>query len=166
MKTQLLKLANYSIWANLKFIKCLNGQEEKLLLAESRSSFPSIFETCKHIWFGESGWLSRMQNKGWQTPLVDNFQGKPSDLFNAWQITSNEYIQLIESANLDEGIEFTHDEIEYSISRSDIIMTVINHGNYHRGQIVTMLRQAGISEIPKTDYIEWLREQAREEKYD
>jgi len=59
------------------------------------------------------------------------------------------------------GVNQLHDGVDYSIARKDIIMTVINHGNYHRGQIVTLLRQLGVTTIPKTDYIEWVREQAR-----
>lgn len=164
MKESISKLAQYNIWANTKFINKLLLLDQSILSTKMKSSFTSIFETCKHIWFGETGWLSRIQNKGWQTTEVDNFQGSPSELFNSWQITSNEYLQVIKSTNLDETIEFTYDEINYSITRSDMILTVINHGNYHRGQIVTMLRELDITSIPKTDYIEWLREQARNEK--
>lgn len=163
MKESISKLAEYNIWANTKFISKLLELDQSILSTKMKSSFTSIFETCKHIWFGETGWLSRIQNKGWQTPEVDNFQGSPAELFNSWQITSNEYLQVIKSTNLDESIPFTHDKINYSISRSDMILTVINHGNYHRGQIVTMLRELDITSIPKTDYIEWLREQARNE---
>jgi len=105
-----------------------------------------------------------MQNKGWQTIEVDHFQGKPNELFSSWKNTSQTYIKLIEAQDLDKSIEFAHNEITYSVSRADIILTVINHGNYHRGQIVTMLRQLGIKDIPKTDYIEWIRLQARNQR--
>jgi len=101
MKTQLSKLAHYNTWANTKFIDCLLRQDKGIMTTQTKSSFPTIFETCKHIWFGETGWLSRMQHNGWQTPQVDNFQGSSKDLFNAWQITSNQYIKLIESTHLD-----------------------------------------------------------------
>jgi uncharacterized damage-inducible protein DinB len=36
-------------------------------------------------------------------------------------------------------------------------MHVFNHGTYHRGQLVTMLRQVGVTEIPQTDYIAFVR---------
>ena len=163
MKNHLLKLAKYNKWANQKFIQSLNAQEENFLFTQLDSSFKNIFETCKHIWLGELGWLARMENKGWQTKALDNFQGEPKDLFTAWQITSDAYIKFIETEDLTIEIEFMHDEINYSIPRSDMILTIINHGNYHRGQIVTMLRQLGINKIPKTDYIEWVREQRRKE---
>jgi uncharacterized damage-inducible protein DinB len=34
---------------------------------------------------------------------------------------------------------------------------VFNHGTYHRGQLVNMLRQLGIEKIPQTDFIVWCR---------
>ena len=38
-----------------------------------------------------------------------------------------------------------------------IIHHLFNHMTYHRGQLVTMLRQAGAEQIPGTDFIAWAR---------
>jgi len=161
MNESLFNLTKYNVWANNKFIDTLLVQDKSILESPTKSSFPTILETCKHIWLGELGWLSRMRNLGWRTDAVQNFTGFQSELFEAWQSTSREYIHFVESEDLETPINFLHDEVEYSIKRSDIILTIINHGNYHRGQIVTMLHRLGVNQIPKTDYIEWVREQAR-----
>ncbi|MGB3075794.1 MAG: DinB family protein, partial [Chitinophagales bacterium] len=42
-----------------------------------------------------------------------------------------------------------------------ILMHVSNHGTYHRGQLVTMLREAGKTEIPATDLIAFYREKRK-----
>ena len=39
----------------------------------------------------------------------------------------------------------------------EIILHINNHGTYHRGQLVTMLRQLGAEKIPQTDYILYSR---------
>ncbi|MCW3088046.1 MAG: hypothetical protein JWQ78_1432, partial [Sediminibacterium sp.] len=39
----------------------------------------------------------------------------------------------------------------------EILLHLFNHGTYHRGQLVTLLRQVGVEEIPRTDYIEFSR---------
>jgi len=161
MMKSLSNLTKYNVWANNKFIENLQMQDEKILDMQLQSSFPTILDTCKHMWLGELGWLSRMKNLGWKTDELDTFAGSPNDLFKAWQNTSREYIKFTKTENLETETKFAHDEFEYSIKRSDIILTIINHGNYHRGQIVTMLRQLGVKQIPKTDYIEWVREQER-----
>ena len=38
-----------------------------------------------------------------------------------------------------------------------MILHVLNHGTYHRGQLVNMLRQLGIEKIPQTDFVVWSR---------
>ena len=39
----------------------------------------------------------------------------------------------------------------------EILLHLTNHGTYHRGQLVTMLRQIGVEKIPQTDYILYSR---------
>ena len=39
----------------------------------------------------------------------------------------------------------------------EMLLHLFNHQTYHRGQLVTMLRQAGIEVIPATDFIIWSR---------
>ncbi len=158
----ILKLTQYNKWANDKFIECLLNYNDSMITSDVVSSFPNIFETCKHIWLGELGWYSRMTGLGWQTKALDEFSGTPKELYQAWGESTKRLIGFAESEDLDKLVDFNHDGVDYSIARKDIIMTVINHGNYHRGQIVTLLRQLGVTTIPKTDYIEWVREQARE----
>jgi uncharacterized damage-inducible protein DinB len=36
-----------------------------------------------------------------------------------------------------------------------ILHHVFNHCTYHRGQLVTMLRQLGVEKLPSTDFIAW-----------
>jgi uncharacterized damage-inducible protein DinB len=38
-----------------------------------------------------------------------------------------------------------------------MLLHLFNHGTYHRGQLVTMLRELGIEKIPPTDFIVWSR---------
>ncbi len=42
---------------------------------------------------------------------------------------------------------------------ADLIRHVVNHSTYHRGQLVTMLRQLGHTP-PSTDFTRYLREGA------
>ena len=39
----------------------------------------------------------------------------------------------------------------------EMLLHLFNHQTYHRGQLVTMLRQAGVEAIPPTDFIVWSR---------
>lgn len=153
--------ARYNIWANNRIIQCLLDQDEKLLSQEIIGSFPNINATISHIWFAEMGWLSRLSEKGWDTTDVQNFAGTSQELYQKWQKTSQDFLNFVEFSDLEKEIAFEHKGQTFLIPSREIAQTVFNHGSYHRGQVVMMLRQLGVSDILQTDYIEWVREMAR-----
>ncbi len=161
MNQRYLDYASYNIWANNRLINDLLAQKEELLEKELVGSFPTIRATVLHIWYAETGWLSRLNENGWKTHEVTEFSGTNHELFKQWQKTSTEFEKFVNQAELEKKIAFEHKGRVFSIPSREIIQTVFNHGSYHRGQVVMMLRQFGITEISQTDYIEWVREKER-----
>jgi uncharacterized damage-inducible protein DinB len=47
---------------------------------------------------------------------------------------------------------------EFNQKASDMIHHCMNHQTFHRGQIITMARQLGLTEFPRTDFIIFKRE--------
>ena len=45
----------------------------------------------------------------------------------------------------------------FTDSVEDTLFHVVNHSTYHRGQIITMLREAGETKVVSTDLIHYLR---------
>ncbi|WP_417443519.1 DinB family protein [Joostella sp.] len=161
MKERYLDYANYNIWANNRLINDLKSESDQIFEHEFIGSFPTIRATILHIWYAETGWLSRMQNRGWSVEHIVNFSDDNAKLFDNWQSTSFEFKEFVAKADLEREIKFQHKEEQFSIPSREIIQTVFNHGSYHRGQVVMMMRQLGISKISQTDYIEWVREKKR-----
>jgi uncharacterized damage-inducible protein DinB len=79
----------------------------------------------------------------------------------AWNEIDLSWLHFVNHVNEDSLIE----KLYYQNTRGDsfneelylILMQVFNHGTYHRGQLVTMLRQAGAETIPNSDFISWAR---------
>ncbi|WP_375579778.1 DinB family protein [Marivirga tractuosa] len=156
-----IDFANYNIWANNKIIESLSQLNEELLNQKIEASFPSIMKTVSHLWMAEMGWLSRLQAKGWEVSEITNFSGTPYELFESWQKTSTEFKSFVENTDLEQKLPFDHKGESYSIPFREIAQTVFTHGSYHRGQVIMMMRQLGITNVPKTDYIEWVRQKAK-----
>lgn len=154
--------ALYNIWANNRLITDLSAQEDQLLTKELVGSFTTIRATILHMWFAETGWLSRLHGNGWDAQKVEEFDGTNEELFIAWKRSAEAFKEFTLTADLEKEVQFTHKEVAYSIPTREIIQTVLNHGSYHRGQVVMMMRQLGIDQIRQTDYIEWVREKARQ----
>ena len=82
--------------------------------------------------------------------------------------TSTELLAFIESK--DEA--FLQEVLVYKNMKGDpyenvveeILYHLVNHGSYHRGQLVTMLRGAGVTQLVSTDLIAWFREQRQNKK--
>lgn len=165
MNQQHLDYATYTTWANKRLIDNLSPTDDSLLEKELVASFPTIRATILHIWLAETGWLSRLKGLGWEASNVTNFTGSNQELFDAWQATSLAFQNFVESADLEKAIEFRHKGTSFSIPAREIVHTVCNHSSFHRGQIVMMMRQLGITEIAQTDYIEWVRLKAEKVKF-
>lgn len=161
MNQKYIDYALYNIWANKRLIKNLIEQDSKNITQKFIGSFPTIRATILHIWFAETGWLSRLNGNGWEAKKVTEFSGTNQELFEEWQKTSLAFKKFTQTAELEKEIAFEHKGEQFSIPSREIIQTVCNHGSYHRGQVVMMMRQLGITEITQTDYIEWVREKER-----
>ena len=160
MNQQRLNYATYTTWANHKIIENLRSYSDTLLEKELVGSFPTIRATILHIWFAETGWLSRLKGFAWDASNVTNFAGTNKDLFTAWHATSLDFQHFVETADLEKEIAFRDKGTKYTIPSKVIVHTVCNHSSFHRGQIVMMMRQLGITKIVQTDYIEWVRRKA------
>ena len=161
MKEILLQYATFNAWANQRLC------ETVLLLPELQqeqhidSSFPSLKKTLAHMWDAESIWWQRMK-------LLENVT-RPSESgeFSTQEISTNlvqqnknwlDWINNATPAAIDHVFAYQNTKREqFKQPIYQMLMHVFNHGTYHRGQLVTMLRQLGIDKIPATDYIVWSR---------
>ena len=161
MNQRYLDYALYNIWANNRLITDLLEQDDQILTQELVASYPTIRATLLHIWYAEVGWLSRLNGNGWEAKKVTEFSGSNLELFKEWQQTSEEFKNFTIQSDLEKKIEFEHKGEVFSIPSREIVQTVFNHGSFHRGQIIMMMRQLGVNKITQTDYIEWVREKER-----
>ena len=153
-------LFSYTEWANERILETLRGMSEEQLTRPIESSFPSIRETLAHIVMAEWVWLRR-----WKGESPTEWP-EWADLRSLDAITGHlraieaERRELLESLTDDE----LHRDLSYRSIKGDpfsnplvgLMQHMVNHSTYHRGQLTTMIRQAG-GKPPATDLIVWLR---------
>lgn len=161
MKELLLRYARYNIWANQRVLTLLNGLQAEQLDRDLGSSFPTLRRTIYHIWDVESIWQQRLQLA---TPVLrpsTTFAGDWQEFTHLFSRQSEQLKELVATASdakLDHTIEYHHPV--KGICKSSVVnvlLSAFNHSTFHRGQIVTMLRQSGVTKIPPTDFIEYTR---------
>lgn len=158
MNESILKdYAEYNLWANQQFIDWLENASDEQLERELESSFSTLRATLIHLWGAEFGWLTALKNEPWSRPFEgDTFEESNSALFERFIETSTAFRTFVK--NMDESSFTQNPKKDAEYTNEEIILTVFNHASYHRGQLVTLGRQVGLTAPPRTDYIYYVRE--------
>lgn len=160
MKELLLRYASYNSWANTRISDLLKSVAPDIPDTELKSSFSSIRKTVYHIWDAETIWLKRLRGEeilSWPSkqltaPVpIDQFVQTSHELHSFLENKDADYFALATTYKNTAGETFV-------TPNYGIVMHVFNHSTFHRGQIVTMLRETGYSAgIESTDLITFLR---------
>jgi uncharacterized damage-inducible protein DinB len=158
------EIAKYNQWANQKFIDWMLALSDEQWNQPLVSSFPSIAETVLHIAGAEKVWYDRLikvENPVW---LPFTFKGGKAETLDIWKQSSdllNEYVDQLTNENLSDMIAYKRINGEaFLLPVFEILSHVFNHSTYHRGQLVTLLRQVGFSDVGSTDQLLYFREKS------
>lgn len=161
MKQLLEQYATYSLWANEQLMNTLLKLSPSKLQEETPSSFPTLFKTLLHMWDAETIWWQRMEGAASLTIPSKVFTGDAAALANGILAQNRQWLGWVKElpeAALQQPLRYKNLKgVDFEDPLYVILNHVFNHGTYHRGQLVTMLRALGVSEIPQTDFIFWHR---------
>lgn len=161
MKELLQQYAAYNLWANQKMIDALNLLSEEQIHQEITSSFSSIYKTVLHLCDGESIWWQRLKLQEHIEVPSHTFTGDFAALQKLLLTQSKQWEDWVNNAGehqLLHVFRYQHTKAE-QLKRQvcQVLLHLFNHNAYHRGQLVTMLRQLGVTKIPATDFNAYLR---------
>ncbi len=155
-KQYFIELAAYHIWATDIFCTMLTEISNEQWTQNVISSFNSIQETTLHTISAEKAWLQRFKKEpvDW---LQFSFKGSKDEHIELWKQTSADlknYINEFDENNLYTILHYKRLNGEEKSTPFYVMFAhVFNHSTYHRGQLVTMFRQLGFTNIKSTDLI-------------
>ena len=133
----------YSAWASKRLLDFAVGVPHEYVTREIANSHGGILKTFQHIYYADRVWLSRME--GAPTAFADPDPGPTlAELHQRWFAILERFEQWAAKQDGNRVVEYKNlkgDEFAKSVSK--IVLHVVNHGTYHRGQIAAMLRQLG-----------------------
>jgi uncharacterized damage-inducible protein DinB len=156
-----LELADYNIWANNNAISWLNQIDDEQWKQVVTSSFSSLQQTVMHVASAEKVWIDFWNRVPDPKFLSVEFKGTKNELIEIWKQSSaglKNFIEKYPEENFTQPITFKwpgggEGQMEFSQTFSHII----NHSTYHRGQLVTILRQLGFTKLSSTDLATYYR---------
>ena len=150
----------YHGWASGKLLDAALGLSQENLYREMNVSHKGLIRTLEHILFADRIWFKRVVDPDLEVhPTSDQPHQSLSRDWPVIQKRWEEWADSLADADLQRGVPYKSlkgDPFESPLWQ--IILHLVNHGSYHRGQAAAMLRQLG-APLPPTDLIVFYREQ-------
>lgn len=146
--------AEYNLWVNQQFVNWLSAKSDELLHKDVPSSYSSIIKTLNHIWATEEYWYSVIAETS-EFDKRDNEKLVTDEILKGLVNRSTHLAEFIKSLSEEEllrTIKIENPWFQCELPICDYLLQVVNHGTYHRGQIVTIGRNIGITDASNTDY--------------
>ena len=162
MTLQEIKLLNaYSAWATNRIFEAVEKLSDEEAARDMKSSHGSIHGTLTHLVGAEKMWLSRMLGTPDKAMIRPPDVPAIADVRKTWEQTgfatakflggmTDRKLQETFTMSASTGGEFTH-------TFAQALQHVVDHSTYHRGQVVTLMRQMGHTP-PNTGMISFFRE--------
>src|ERR1700730_8241375 len=161
MKALLQQLAAYNTWANQRLAELILSLPPEIQTREIASSFKSLHLTLLHMWDSENIWWQRIKLQENIIAPSASFKGDTRDVIQGLLQQNKNWEEWINNASemaLEHVFKYQNTKREpFKQPSFQMLLHIFNHGTYHRGQLVTLLRQLGQTKIPPTDFILWTR---------
>ena len=151
----------YSRWATFKLIDAARALSDEQLRRDLGNSFGGVLATLTHIFAGDRIWLSRLQGNPRFTLLDAGEDFSLEQLAAAWPAIYDGLSAYLATAQVDGDLHWTNLQgKKASLPVWQVLLHVVNHATYHRGQITTMIRQLGGNAV-STDLIYYYLDQPK-----
>lgn len=170
----------YNRWANLRMFSVLEKLSGEQFNASIQSSFPSIRESVFHIFAAEWIWLKRWKGTspvatqpvtgvsfemwkglragGVPPPLALSTVAELRAFCDSLEEERQQFLRGLAEDVLQAPLNYSDTSgAPHSLPLAQLMQHVVNHGTYHRGQVTTLLRQAGAQTIA-TDMVYFFRD--------
>jgi uncharacterized damage-inducible protein DinB len=162
-------MADYNQWMNNKIYTAARGLPAEALAAERQAFFGSIIGTLNHLVVADTIWLQRFATHSAGHSVLEPISRLPAPtalntlLFADIEALTDHRLRLddtikqwaaqLTEADLLETLHYRNMKGVAAAKRfSSLIMHFFNHQTHHRGQVSTLLFQAGV-DIGVTDLL-------------
>ena len=161
---ELLRLLfQYNQWADRRLLDACSALTNEQFTRDLGSSFRSVRDTVAHLYGAEWVWNERIQGRspssllsGTGFPDLASVRAKLEEMDSYYL----DYVTRLTQQDLDQVIHYKSFAGEdFSNPLWQTLHQLSNHATYHRGQVVTLLRQLGAKPVA-TDLSAFYRERA------
>jgi uncharacterized damage-inducible protein DinB len=159
---EITQLVAFNRWADERFFDALSQLSAEQYSRDLQSSHGGIHGTLTHIVGVEKGWLRRLLRQPETATSPLSHMHSVAELRGYWEgvcAEMNQFLATLDDRKLQETLSTTTLAGTFTSPYWQMIQHVVDHSSYHRGQLVTMLRQLGVTP-PSTGLIRFYRDAA------
>ncbi|MGG4144977.1 DinB family protein [Paenibacillus algorifonticola] len=164
-----LQMFEYHTWASQAILGRIKELPSSVLSQEVNSSFPTIAHALTHIYAVDKMWYMVLTGTGMPEalqacmPLNAEILSSVDEYANLFAQLSEQYREWFRSqADLEQTILLDNPYAGIrQTSLAEIVLHLVNHGTYHRGNVSTMLRQLGHASTMNDYSLFWYQEAAK-----
>jgi uncharacterized damage-inducible protein DinB len=127
---------------------------------DRKTSHGGIKSTLEHMYVADALWFSRVAGEPFAKISDVPIPGSLQELEKEWTNLLDRWIRWIgqlRSNNFGMEVGYTNSQgVPYRTPLWQIVLHLVNHSTHHRGQVIAMMRQAGMKP-PGTDLIMYYR---------
>jgi uncharacterized damage-inducible protein DinB len=162
-KDDILRLFDYTEWANHRILDAVSALSADDFRRDLRGSHGGVRGTLAHVYGAELVWLERFKGAA-PSPMPDESGfGDVAALRSRWTALEEHRRSWLASLAKDAGDQVVNYRnlkgAAFSSALWPLVQHLANHGSYHRGQVVLLLRQLGVKP-PATDLVAFDRQRA------
>jgi uncharacterized damage-inducible protein DinB len=156
------RLTGYKAWANEITFSAVNSLPEGEAIKERATRFRNMVHTLNHVYVIDCIFKAHLE-KTTHPYTARNTEGYPllEELWQAVKLVDQWYVDYAHSVSEQELLDIVNfqfvDGGAGMMSRSEIILHVVNHGTYHRGLVSDMMYQVP-AVPPANDLTVYLRD--------
>ncbi|HSS78829.1 MAG TPA: DinB family protein [Thermoanaerobaculia bacterium] len=154
----------YMLWADRHTLAAVRQVKPEDLTRDAGISFGSLLGTLAHMLVSQRLWLSRFLGNPLGTlPTLDEYPDLPSWIAG-WEESASHieaFLAGFSDADLAAPLTWASlpDGAIHTLPLWQAVLHLVNHTTYHRGQVVSLLRQMGYP-VPHTDLIVYFNERS------
>lgn len=149
-KAKIVALVHYNLWANKRLIAWLKSNDDELMSKKCPSSFSNILTTLDHILDGQLFYYAALNELPIEKPWSNSLQ----EVYNGLIAQSVNFVNYVENQDTFEDARLVKvNQLEGKFPQFEIIQHCMNHSTFHRGQIITIGHQLGLTKAPSTDML-------------
>ncbi|HEX4962322.1 MAG TPA: DinB family protein [Thermoanaerobaculia bacterium] len=162
--TTVRDLLLYMLWADRHTLAAARQVTPEDLTREAGVSFGSLLGTLAHMLGAQRLWLSRFLGQPMQrVPNLDDYPDLASWIAG-WEETAAHIEAFLAALSDDQlAVPLSWTSVSAGTSHTlplwQAVIHLVNHTSYHRGQVVSLLRQMGYP-TASTDLIQFFNERA------